>query len=121
MSDGGAKSMPGRTRAWASLGLRLAGELLVIMLGVSAALWAEGWRQGNEEQRLEALYLERLAQDFEANGRALRTILSESREMMDAAHKVLAFLDAPRGQSIDTMAVLNAVAFAALMRNVPLT
>jgi hypothetical protein len=108
-------------RAWLSLSLRLARELAVIVLGVSVALWAENWRQAREERRLESLYLARLVEDFIVNERTLQTILTESRETANAAREVLAFLNSPAGSPVDTMAVLNAVAFAALMRDLSLT
>jgi hypothetical protein len=52
------------------------GELLIIILGVLIALWAENWREALQDRGLERTYLERLSGD-------LRRDTAEISEMME--------------------------------------
>ena len=56
--------MERKTKAHIALGGRLAGEFVIIVLGVLTALAVDNWRESREAQILQTNYLSRLADDL---------------------------------------------------------
>ena len=68
---------------------RAIGELLVIVLGVLIALWAENWRESLQERALERTYLERLVGDLRRDTAAISEMMAITVERARHAQVVL--------------------------------
>jgi len=74
---------------------RIAAEFVVIVLGVTAALLADEWRQARQDRALEADLLKRLIEDVSWDLQELDTVDWSSDEAAGAASGLLASIDDP--------------------------
>ena len=74
---------------------RLVAEFSVIVLGVTAALVADEWREARQERALERLYNARLSSDLTRDVELTRRTVRTGEEVMDRLNRVLFTLDDP--------------------------
>ena len=74
---------------------RVAGEFVVIVLGVLVALAVDDLRAGRADRDLEAYYLEALTQDLAADTAELRWLLMIQDSVVVAGHRLSKHLDDP--------------------------
>ena len=87
------------------------GELLIIILGVLIALWAENWRQGLDERSQEQQYIERLLRDLDADLAAIDLLMAQTSDRAYQAKVVLDAIDKGR-RDVPASDFLGAVEYA---------
>ena len=69
--------------------LYAAGEILLIIVGILAALWIDGWNQQRQEAQREAFYLEGLRNEFQLSLTKLDTLIAVNRKTYDTSREIL--------------------------------
>jgi len=72
---------------------RVSAEVLVIVVGVLLALWAEAWRESREEHRLAHSYLQRLRADVHLDRDRFARIRFLHEQYREAANELLRILN----------------------------
>ena len=72
--------------------LYAAGEVVLIILGILAALWIDGWNQDREAARQEQFYLQGLREEFRLNLGKLDTLIAVNRRTFDTTRELLGLL-----------------------------
>ena len=75
--------------SWRQLAVRLAAELAIIVLGVTLALWADGWVSERGDRAREAARLTALHQELERASAALAFNLDNARGAISALRRVI--------------------------------
>lgn len=79
-----------RTQNWTAVGL----DFLIVVVGVFIGIQVSNWNDARAQRAQEALYLQRLAQDFDLIITRLETGLGASRVSVEAGQILLDFIDA---------------------------
>ena len=87
------------------------GEVVLIVLGILAALWIDNWNQERQEARREQFYLSGLKDEFEASGIKLDTLMAVNRKSYQTAAELLEQIP---GASPDEEAALSKMLIQAL-------
>ena len=65
------------------------GEVVLIVLGILAALWIDNWNQERQEMKREQFYLSGLKEEFEASLSKLDTLMAVNRKSYQTAGDLL--------------------------------
>ena len=85
-----------------------AGELVIVALGVLAALWADQAIQDRQDTERAIRYLESLQTDVQADIRALRFSGEQARNRLAITREVEAWLDDPESSPAPDALVMSA-------------
>lgn len=92
--------------------LYAAGEILLIIVGILAALWIDGWNQDRQEAQREAFYLEGLKNEFQLSLAKLDTLIAVNQRTYATTKELLSRL--PEVESRDAEAALSGLLIEAL-------
>ncbi|WP_143542370.1 DUF6090 family protein [Robiginitalea sediminis] len=88
------------------------GEILLIIVGILAALWIDGWNQDRQEAKREAFYLEGLKHEFQLSLAKLDTLIAVNKRTYNNTKELLSRL--PEVETRDEEAALSGLLIEAL-------
>ncbi|MCO5725269.1 DUF6090 family protein [Robiginitalea marina] len=100
-----------QNQSFGRYGLYALGEVLLIVMGILAALWIDNWNQERQEVKREQFYLSGLKEEFQASLSKLDTLMAVNRKSYQTAEDLLQRIP---GASIGEEAVLSKMLIRAL-------
>ena len=96
---------------WHTSATRLGGELMVIILGVLIALWADGWVQSRAELRTEASRIVALGDNVDATRERLGVAMLDAEEADRALREIARWEAAPELDGETEQTLISALLF----------